>query len=106
MGQDKYGSQRAAYNTNKKKIMASESFCAICGKPVDKTLKFPDPMSPCIDHKFPWSRGGDCSVDNLQLTHLYCNRQKSDKIIDGKSKETIKNIGNNDLPLSADWALF
>ena len=107
MGLEKYGGQRATYIANKKKILATESICAICGLPVDKTLKFPHPLSASVDHKIPWALGGDCSMDNLQLSHLKCNRMKSDKLVmNPKAKEEVRSIGNNDLPLSADWLTY
>lgn len=106
MADSKYGAQRAQFESNKKKILASQSMCAICGRPVDKSLKFPDPWCATVDHIIPWNKGGDCSIENLQLAHMKCNRMKSDKIFVEKTKEQIKSIGNNQLPLSADWATF
>ena len=53
---DKDGSHRLAYERNKAKIMATQTVCGICGKPVDKSLRYPHPLSPCIDTSFPWQR--------------------------------------------------
>ena len=79
---DKDGSHRLAYERNKAKIMATQTVCGICGKPVDKSLRYPHPLSPCIDHIIPVAKGGHPSdIDNLQLAHWTCNRQKSDKIL-------------------------
>ncbi len=76
---DHNGTQRAQFNSNKKKIYATQTVCGICGKRVDFKLKFPHPLSPCIDHIIPVAKGGDPSdISNLQLAHLTCNRQKSD----------------------------
>lgn len=47
--------------------------CNICGKPVDKNLKYPDPMSPSLDHIIPLSKGGKHSEDNIHIAHLRCN---------------------------------
>lgn len=47
---DHNGTQRAQFNSNKKKIFATQKVCGICGKPVDFRIKFPEPLSPCIDH--------------------------------------------------------
>ncbi len=72
---------RSQWEHNKKIILARESICGICGKPVDKSLKYPDPMSPTVDHIIPVAKNGDpVSLDNLQLAHRYCNRMKSDKM--------------------------
>lgn len=96
-------SNRAMFEHNKKIILATQSICAICGKPVDKSIKYPDPMSPTVDHIIPLAKNGDpVSLDNLQLAHRYCNRMKSDKII----KEAPKVDGNRVLPLTENWATF
>ncbi len=62
------------------RVLASSDVCAICGKPVDKSLKTPHPLSPEVDELVPVSRGGDpLSFANCRLTHRICNRLKSDK---------------------------
>lgn len=62
------------------RVLASSDVCAICGKPVDKSLKTPHPLSPEVDEMVPVSRGGDpLSFANCRLTHRRCNRLKSDK---------------------------
>ncbi|MBE9509114.1 MAG: HNH endonuclease [Chloroflexi bacterium] len=50
--------------------------CQICGQPVHADIKNPDPLSGCIDHKIPISRGGLHSMTNVQLAHLRCNSKK------------------------------
>ena len=42
---DHNGPQRAQFESNKKKIYASQTVCGICGNPVDFRLKFPHPLS-------------------------------------------------------------
>ena len=64
----------------RKRVLAAYDTCAICGKPVDKTLRTPHPMSAEVDERVPVSRGGDpLSFANCRLTHRVCNRMKSDK---------------------------
>lgn len=64
----------------RQRVLAAYDVCAICGKPVDKTLKTPHPMSAEVDELIPVSRGGDpYSFTNCRLTHRICNRMKSDK---------------------------
>lgn len=113
---DHDGAHRLAFDRAKRKIMASESICGICGQPVDKTLKYPHPMAPCIDHIIPIDRGGHPSdIHNLQLAHWKCNRAKSNKLIipaQGQNAAAgTKNVaageqGNRVLPLSMDWASY
>jgi 5-methylcytosine-specific restriction endonuclease McrA len=102
---DRDGTHRTAFNRNKKKIMATQTVCGICGRIVDKKLKYPHPMSPTVDHIIPVARGGHPSdIDNLQLAHWTCNRQKSDKLY-GKEKPACQEgtISNRVLPWSQDW---
>jgi len=100
---DKKGAHRANYERNKKRIFATQNTCGICGHPVDFSLKPPHPMSATIDHIIPVAKGGHPSdIDNLQLAHWTCNRQKSDKIF-RSNQETKQVIGNRVLPQSMDW---
>lgn len=105
---DHDGKHRPAFDRNKKRIFATQTICGICGRPVDFTKKYPDPMAPCIDHIIPIAKGGHPSdIDNLQLAHWYCNRQKSDKITrQTKEEPKAELIGNNDLPLIMDWTKY
>lgn len=107
---DKDGTHRGAFERNKKKIFATQSVCGICGKPVDFTLKYPHPLSPCIDHIIPIARNGHPSdIDNLQLAHWTCNRQKSDKLVEEKKKyqgDSNEIISNRMLPQSIDWTKY
>lgn len=108
-GAERYGTHRGAFEKNKKKIFATQNVCGICGKPVDLSLKYPHPLSPCIDHIIPIAKGGHPSdIDNLQLAHWTCNRQKSDKLIEkkdiGSGEEEI--ISNRILPQSMNWSEY
>lgn len=105
---DKDGTHRLAFDRNKAKIMATQTVCGICGKPVDKDLRYPHPLSPCVDHIIPVAKGGHPSdLDNLQLAHWTCNRQKSDKLLKRRSKaEQEETISNRVLPLSCDWTAY
>lgn len=101
---DEQGAHRTAFEKNKKKIYATQTVCGICGRPVDFNLKYPDPLSPCIDHIIPIVRGGHPSdLNNLQLAHWTCNRQKADKL-SGKIQDPENEvISNRILPQSFDW---
>lgn len=105
---DHDGAHRLAFERNKKKILATQRICGICGKPVDKELRYPHPLSACVDHIIPVAKGGHPSDrENLQLAHWTCNRQKSDKLLKRhKNAEEEETLSNRILPLSCDWAAY
>lgn len=105
---DQDGTHRLAFERAKKKIYASQDVCGICGKPVDFNFRFPHPLSPCVDHIIPIAKGGHPSdLSNLQLAHLCCNRQKSDKLFNSKDAgEAAETISNRVLPQSCNWAAY
>lgn len=102
---DQQGAHRVAYTRNKKRIMSTQNTCGICGKQVDMSLKHGNPMAPCVDHIVPIAKGGHPSaLDNLQLAHWTCNRQKSDKLFKNVEKKEPQILGNRNLPQSKDWS--
>jgi 5-methylcytosine-specific restriction endonuclease McrA len=105
---DKDGRHRGEFEKNKKKIYATQTVCGICGKPVNFAVKYPHPLSPCIDHIIPIAKGGHPSdIDNLQLTHWTCNRQKSDKLMDKSIEMPPKQaISNRILPQTMNWSQY
>lgn len=104
---DRDGAHRKQFENNKKRIYATQTICGICGKPVDFSYKYPHPLSPCIDHIIPVAKGGHPSdLDNLQLAHMTCNRQKSDKIFANNAIKTEKVISNRILPQIIDWTTY
>lgn len=102
---DHNGPQRAQFESNKKKIYATQTVCGICGKEVNFRLKWPHPMSACIDHIIPVAKGGHPSdISNMQLAHMSCNRQKSDKLTATREVSTgVELVSNRALPLTYDW---
>ena len=106
---DELGEHRTVLDRNRRKIYATQSVCGICGKPVDFSLKYPDPMSKTVDHIIPIAHGGHPSdLDNLQLAHLACNLAKSDKLQQpGVQASAGANVvSNRNLPQSRDWSQF
>lgn len=102
------GPLRSQYEANRKIILATQSVCGICGRPVDKSLKSPHPLSPTVDHIIPVNKHGDpIALENLQLAHRSCNRAKSDKVgvgVGGKelSKKTAPYVSTRYV-MSQNW---
>lgn len=105
---DREGPHRRTFDKNKKRILATQTVCGICGRPVDFSLVYPHPLSACIDHIIPVAKGGHPSdIENLQLAHWTCNRQKSDKLVERKAVgEQQEIISNRILPHTVDWKNF
>lgn len=102
---DHMGATQTAYKNARKKILASQNICGICGQPVNKKLKWPHPLSPTVDHIRPVSKQGDAvDIGNLQLAHWICNRQKSDKLVNKVTFEDApRAVSNRLLPQTFDW---
>lgn len=104
---DRQGEHRTTLAKNTKIILATQEICGICGKPVDKNLKYPHPLAASIDHIIPVARGGHPSdLNNLQLTHWTCNRQKADKLLKEQHSGAGSVISNRNLPQSLDWGEY
>lgn len=108
---DRQGAHRTNYERNRKRILATQNTCGICGHPVDFNLKAPHPMSAVVDHIIPINPvgggvgGHPSDLSNLQLAHWTCNRQKSNKILK-TGHETKQVISNRVLPQSMDWVNY
>lgn len=57
-----------------------EWVCGLCSLPVDRSLIYPDPSSPSLDHITPLSIGGHHVMGNVQLAHLSCNVRKGNRV--------------------------
>lgn len=53
--------------------------CCLCLKPVSPAVKWPDSMSPSLDHLVPLSKGGVHDPSNVALAHLGCNTAKNNR---------------------------
>jgi len=57
-------------NQVRARVLREENDCWLCGLPVDKGLKTPDPGSPEVDEILPVSLGGDpFARANCRLAH-------------------------------------
>lgn len=84
----------------KRAIASKDPICAICHKPIDLEAPKNTPLAVEVDHIVPRSRGGDYyDLDNLQLTHHRCNRQKGAKMADDYVGLEVV----NPVPLSNPW---
>lgn len=108
---------RPEYERNRQKILRTQDICGICGQPVDKSLKYPHPLSATVDHIRPVSKGGHPSdITNLQLAHFKCNREKWDKLQisikakgQGKEESPPEDGAGTDikgLPWSLNWTQY
>ncbi|NEG96000.1 endonuclease [Bifidobacterium primatium] len=88
--------------------------CYICGRPVDKTRKYPDPWSKTVDETIPVCRGGDpLDWNNVNLAHNWCNRLKGTKSLAWARREAQRLLDGHtphdsrptSMPLdtSGDW---
>ena len=53
--------------------------CHICGRPIDYTLRWPDPQCFVADHVKPLARGGRDALPNKRAAHKLCNERKGTK---------------------------
>lgn len=110
---DLEGNQQGIYKRNRSILRKTATVCALCGLPLDNTLKHPDPMSTSVDHIIPVALGGRSSLDNLQATHLICNMRKGKKIIQNQdNRQRRKEIEksnfkySNTIPQYIDWSNY
>lgn len=64
-----------------RRMLRDATVCQIpeCGRPIDKSLRWPHPMSFSIDHIVPLSQGGsEFDRHNLRPAHLLCNQRRGD----------------------------
>lgn len=86
--------------TLRKRVLATYDTCAICGREVDKTLHYLDPLAPEVDEIIPIARGGSpYDWDNLQLVHRVCNQRKGSKMLGDIDLGKVE----NPTPISKSW---
>lgn len=55
--------------------------CQLCGEPTDRTVKYPHPDFPVIDHIVPLALGGAHEMSNWQTAHNRCNAKKGARLV-------------------------
>jgi hypothetical protein len=58
-----------------------DGLCFFCQEPLDRSLKWPDPLSVSIHHIHPVSKRGPDVAQNAAPSHLYCNQSGSNKYV-------------------------
>lgn len=87
-------------NARRRAIASLDAMCAICHRPIDLEAAPFSPLAVEVDHITPRSRGGALyDIDNLQLTHSRCNRQKGAKMASDYDGLSVQ----NPVPLSNNW---
>jgi 5-methylcytosine-specific restriction endonuclease McrA len=63
----------------RQRVLEEEDHCHICGRVVDKSLRYLDPWSAVVDELIPISKGGNpYDRANVRLAHRMCNLRRSD----------------------------
>lgn len=71
-------------------VLAEESNCWLCAKPVDITLPHGTPDSPELDEVIPVSRGGSPYLrDNVRLSHRLCNQRRGNGMRAGRRPSVV-----------------
>ena len=70
---------RNAYRKAQQALKAQRLPCALCGQPIDYTLKYPDLRCYVVDHVIPLKSGGSDTLDNKRAAHRACNSAKAAK---------------------------
>lgn len=84
----------------KRAIASKDPVCAICHSAIDLEAPPFSPLAVEVDHIVPRARGGAMyDIDNLQLTHSRCNRQKGAKMASDYDGLNVQ----NPVPLSNNW---
>jgi len=78
-----------------KRVIRDNDLCWICGQLVDKSVRWPDPMSASVDHVIPLTMGGELAdPGNVRLAHMRCNSSR------GNGSRRARRV---ELPQSRRW---
>lgn len=59
-------------------LEADDWICHLCGAPTDRTVKYPHPEYPVVDHVVPLAKGGEHAPANWRTAHNRCNSVRRD----------------------------
>lgn len=65
----------AVYRRNRDAARSKPGPCCLCGKPINRALKYPDPWSISAEHHQPVANGGDVNGP-MGPAHLICNLRR------------------------------
>lgn len=75
----KAGRSDALRKKHRRIVAAAQPPCALCGRPIDYSIPWPDDMSFELDHRVAVANGGTDELWQKQAAHRVCNRKKSAK---------------------------
>jgi 5-methylcytosine-specific restriction endonuclease McrA len=70
------GRNDALRKKHRAQIARAKPACHICGKEIDYSLPYPDPMCFVVDHVVAVANGGSDLIDNKKAAHHSCNSKK------------------------------
>lgn len=75
---EKRGRNHRAYRKKTAALRKRADTCHICGKPIDRTLDYRDPMSWTADHVRPLTKGGKL-LGPMKAAHRSCNARRGNR---------------------------
>ncbi len=66
--------------TREQALEKTDGKCGLCGKEIDLSLRYPNPLCFTYDHILPVSKGGNNLLENIQPAHFSCNCSKNNKV--------------------------
>lgn len=85
------------------RIKREQTYCALCGGEIDKTLHYLDPRALVIDEDLAIARGGNpLDRANTNAMHRECNQRKGILTI-AEYHAAMAATPNEDMPTSRSW---
>lgn len=84
--------RRQVVARHRARVRAGEP-CAICGRPIDLSIPYPEPWSFVVDEIVPVAYGGDpLSWANTEPAHRWCNGIKSTHTLQWARAEVARQL--------------